>query len=462
MAWLFEGMETRGIHKRISGDASAGQVSYGHLFRFFIPLAIQAASQSFTYPLVAAIASHGAGGPVNLAGMDQAMIMMSMLGMLGAGLVTTGMVHGVTREGFARFRQVNWAFTGIVLAMMAVLSIPPLAHFWLGRILGLPASIEHPAYRAFVVSLLLQPLFFLRNPYQVCLYIYGATSLAGTATITRIVGTLLLVPVFICAGLVGPGWAVVAQIVAVSFEVLLSWYFARPYIRKLPHASGEPSPVKEMIAFTLPLSAGAFFLNVAGVMICWGIVRTPHPEHMLVAYYLAAGLAGPAAVAASRVQTVALTMLPHMSSERRLKIFSLLAGLLMGGVPLLFLLPGLADIYYNTLQHCPPALMPLVRLSALALLLHPLTLAMRGYLEGKAAYLKQPFSILAGHAVYFVTLTSLVLICIALRIPGNLLPGLSFFAANLAAALTMQCFIARGQASQREPVTTSVMESEAV
>ena len=123
---------------------SAEHVSYGSLFRFFIPLAIQAASQSFTYPLVASIASHGAGGPLNLAGMDQAMIMMSMLGMLGAGLVTTGMVHGVTKAGYARFRQVNWVFTGIVLAMMALLCIPPLAHFWLGRVLGLPASIEHP------------------------------------------------------------------------------------------------------------------------------------------------------------------------------------------------------------------------------------------------------------------------------------------------------------------------------
>ena len=160
--------------------------------------------------------------------------MMSMLGMLGAGLVTTGMVHGVTREGYARFRQVNWVFTGIVLALMALLSIPPLAHCWLGGVLGLPASIEHPAYQAFAVSLVLQPLFFLRNPYQVCLYIHGATTLASTATITRIVCTLLLVPVFIHVGLVGPIWAVVAQVVAVSLEVLLSWVFARPYIRKLP------------------------------------------------------------------------------------------------------------------------------------------------------------------------------------------------------------------------------------
>ena len=42
------------------------------LTRFFIPLAIQAASQALSYPLVAMVASRGPGGPLNLAGMAQA------------------------------------------------------------------------------------------------------------------------------------------------------------------------------------------------------------------------------------------------------------------------------------------------------------------------------------------------------------------------------------------------------
>jgi len=455
-------MATKGTGNSSIIEASADHVSYGSLFRLFFPLAIQAASQAFTYPLVAAIASHGEGGPLNLAGMDQAMLMMAMLGMLGAGLVTTGMVHGATKEGYARFRQVNWVFTGMVLALMALLSIPSLSHLWLGGVLGLPASIEHPAYQAFTFALLLQLLFYLRNPYQVCLYINGATTLASAATITRIVGTLLLVPIFVHIGLVGPIWAVVAQAIAVSFEVLLSWYFARPYIRKLPHAAGAAATRKAMILFTLPLSAGAFFLTVAGVMIAWGIVRTPHPEQMLVAYYLAAGLAGPAAVAAGRVQTVVLTTLPRLRDERRLKVFTLLVGLLMGGVPLLFILPGIDGVYYGAFQRCPRALMPLVRISAIGLLLHPLTMAMRGYLEGKAAYLQQPVSILAGQATYFVALTSSALACIALGIPGNLLPGLSFFAANCAAALTMQFLLARHRERQRAPGLPEVAEGESV
>ncbi|MHB0935461.1 MAG: hypothetical protein ACYDCO_11540 [Armatimonadota bacterium] len=426
----------------------AGRVGYGDLFRFYIPLAIQAASQSLTYPLVASIASHGEGGPLNLAGMAQAMAVMGLLGMLGAGLITTGMVYGKTKAGFARFSQVNGLLAIIVAVLMAVMSLPPLAHLWFGGVLGLPASIEGPAYQALVVSILLQILFFTRNPYQVCLYLHGATGLASIATISRIVGTVLLVPVFIFFGLVGPIWAVAAQVIAVGFEVFLSWYFARPFIRRLPSGTGAPPTRKEMIAFTLPLSAGGFFLNVSGVMISWTIVRMPDPETMMQAYFLAAGLAGPAAFAASRVQTVALAMLPRLSSERMLQIFTLLVGLLMGGVPLLFILPGMTEVYYVAVQRCPAELLPLVRVSAIGLLFHPLTMAIRGYLEGKAAFQKKPVAILAGHAVYFGTLAAVALASIALGVPGNVLPALALFAANLAAVLTMRVGIARGAAVQ--------------
>ena len=440
---MIDGTGTDDIRVEPPVTLPAGRVSYGELFRFYIPLAIQAASQSLTYPLVAAIASHGEGGTLNLAGLAQAMAVMGLLGMVGAGLLTTGMVYGVTKGGFARFQQVNWLFTAIIVALTAIMSIPQLAHFWFGVVLGLPASIEKPAYQALVASVLLQTLFAIRNPYQVCLYIHGATTLASIATISRIVCTVLFVPVFIFLGLVGPVWAVVAQAVAVGFEVILSWYYARPFIRNLPVGSGVPPVRKEIILFSLPLSTGGFFLNVAGVMITWAITRAPDPERMLQAYYLAAGLAGPAAFAASRVQTVVLSMLPRLASERMLRVFTLLVGLLTGGVPLLFILPGMAEIYYMAVQRCPAALLPLVCVSALGMLFHPLTLAIRGYLEGKAAYLRKPIAILAGHITYFIVLTATALISIVLGVPGNLLPAIAFLTANVAAALTMQMLIAR-------------------
>jgi len=65
---------------------------------FFLPLALQAASQSLSYPLVAMVAAHGEGGALNLAGVAQSNIIMFMVGTLGAGLVTAGMVFARTRK----------------------------------------------------------------------------------------------------------------------------------------------------------------------------------------------------------------------------------------------------------------------------------------------------------------------------------------------------------------------------
>ena len=72
--------------------------------RFFAPLALQAASQGLTYPLVAMVASRGPGGPLNLAGLAQSNTLMYMLGTFGFGLVTAGMVFGRTRKGYRQFQ----------------------------------------------------------------------------------------------------------------------------------------------------------------------------------------------------------------------------------------------------------------------------------------------------------------------------------------------------------------------
>ncbi len=59
---------------------------------FYIPLLLQAVSQSLTYPLVAAIVSHGEHGVVELAAFAQGQAVMFVIGALGSGLLTTGMV----------------------------------------------------------------------------------------------------------------------------------------------------------------------------------------------------------------------------------------------------------------------------------------------------------------------------------------------------------------------------------
>ena len=79
------------------------------LTRFFIPLAVQAASQSLCYPLVAMVASRGPGGPLDLAGLAQSNTVLFFLGIFMISLVPTGMVYAQTREGYRRFYRLTMA-----------------------------------------------------------------------------------------------------------------------------------------------------------------------------------------------------------------------------------------------------------------------------------------------------------------------------------------------------------------
>jgi len=191
------------------------------LTRFFAPLAIQAMSQSLCYPLVAMVASRGPGGPLNLAGLAQSNTVMFFLGMIGINLVTSGMVHAKTREGYQNFYRVSLSIGLTVSSIQALLCIPALAHLLFSQIIGLPPSIETPARVTLLVSIPLQFLFFSRVPYFVVMYNGRATGKASLATIGRIILTALLSPLFCTIGLVGPLWAVICLTLPVALEVVV-------------------------------------------------------------------------------------------------------------------------------------------------------------------------------------------------------------------------------------------------
>ena len=95
--------------------------------RFYLPLLLQAFSQSLTYPLVAGIVTHGADGVDALTAFSQGQIVMFMIGAIGGGLITTGMVFAKTWYGYISFRRLNALMAGILLALQAVAAMPPFS-----------------------------------------------------------------------------------------------------------------------------------------------------------------------------------------------------------------------------------------------------------------------------------------------------------------------------------------------
>lgn len=417
--------------------------SHARLAAFFAPLALQSASQGLTYPLVAMVASRGEGGTLNLAGLAQSNTIMFMLGTLGFGLVATGMVFGKTREGFARFRSVTLRLGMVVVCIQAVLCLPPLSRLLLEQWIGLPDSIARPAHTTLLVSVPLQFLFFLRIPYQVSMYNGLASGRASLATLARIVITALLAPIFCALGAVGPVWAVVCLSLPVAAEVTASALLAAPFMAALPAAQGAPPRKMELFWFNLPLSVSGYLLSLSAILLGAFIARAESPERMLPAYYLALGLATPVAFGATRIQEVVLSFHPPESRERRTIVFALMAGGILGLLPLIFILPGPAEFYYVRLQNLAPADLPIVRLTALGLVAFPITVALRAQGEGLAGVARKPMTVIAGQAAFLTTVLISSALALWLAVPGNWIGALALCLGNLASTILARLLLRR-------------------
>jgi hypothetical protein len=408
--------------------------------RFFAPLALQATSQALSYPLVAMVASRGHGGPLNLAGLAQSNALMYMLSTFGFGLITAGMMFGKTRDGYRQFRAVTLSLGLLVTLVQALLCIPTAAHLLFGRLIGLPPSIEHPAAMTFLATVPLQFLFFLRIPFQVVMYNASATGKASLATILRILLTAVLSPLFCLADAVGPLWAVVCLSFPVGLEVAASAWLARPYLARLKASATAPTK-KEIFLFNLPLSIGGYLLALSSILLGAFIARAASPERMLPAYYLALGLAAPVAYGATRVLEVVLAFPPSFEADRRTLKFALAAGAVLGLLPLMFILPGLSDLYYIGLQNLDPANLPLVRVAALALALYPVCVAVRAQGEGLASLAGKPMTVIAGQVMFIITILLTGSVLLTLGIDGNLIGGICLCFGSLSSTATLRLLL---------------------
>lgn len=422
---------------------------FSELSKYFIPIALQSAAQSITYPLVAIVATNGTGGPLELAGMAQSNAIMFLLSTIGAGLVTTGMVFAKDIGGYRKFVKVNYLLATIAFILQGICVLPYISHWIFSSIMGLPPSIEPYSIRSLIATMPLNLLFFMRGPYQIVLYLNKATALASVATIARIVCTFAIAPLFCYFKLTGVAWASVALSIGVLVEVILSRLFSRPYMRVLEQNKITSPTIKELLAFTLPLSVGGLFLSISGVIIGMVIARAAHAEQLLPVFYLAIGIANPMSAAASRIQTLTIVFPPDRNAKRNTIFwYTILSGTILGFIPLLFIFPGIVQLYYVTMQNCPPKDLNLVRQTALALVLLPIGVAIRAHFEGVAAHLRKSIHILFGQGVFMGVLSVSAILFLFLHVPGNIIGPAAYFVSNTASAIVI--IIALNWSAERE------------
>lgn len=405
---------------------------------FFVPLAIQAMSQSLTYPLVSSIVSHGPKGSDEFSAFMQGIIVMFMFGTLGYGLVTTGMVFAKSRTGYQRFARVNTLIMLLVGVLQLIMSLPFFGNLLFVKLIGTNPDVAEIARLSMRYSIPAQMAFFMRNVPQVVLFNEHKTAVANWATMLRIALTVMISGLFVKWGWVGWKWGALGLTLPVFLEFGLTWFFARPYVAALEDYEEPAASGARMFLFNIPLSLGGFLLSLSVLMLNGVVNRTDNGAVMLAIHQIAIGIANPASYAALRCQAMAIAFPQRDEKDWRTFFFALFAGLTLAGVVLLLQIPAVSRWYFGSVQNLIPEHIVLAKRVMLVAVLIPILQALRGHAEGLAACRKRPNAILAGQAVYLAALTVTLFILFYAHTPGYLIGIAAITIAIAAAFLTIR------------------------
>ena len=436
-------------------DDKKGVFGVGRVTRFYLPLLLQAFSQSLTYPLVAGIVTHGPDGVNALTAFSQGQLVMFIIGAFGLGLITTGLVFAKTWYGYVSFRRLNALMKGSLLAMQAIAAVPPFSDWIFCGLFALPPDLAESARLTLMGSLVMNAAFFLRNVPMVVLFLNYDSEKANRATLARIGATLAFAATFPKLGLVGSAWGLFALTSGIVLECALTWVWARPYVRRLrgtrETVSGRAEPAAgeilsltiEQFRFTLPLSLGGFLLTLSPLVIAAFVGRSEDAADMLAIHYVTIGLANPVAFAALRMQTVAIQFPPEHPRDRRLLAYAVAAGAVLGLVPFLFSTPLVGDWYFGTYQNVPPRILDTARTAIGAYSFICIIQAVRGRVEGLVALKKCPSAIMASQMTYTATLVAALAVMMPLGVAGWKMAVISITVAPVAAAAVLYIALVR-------------------
>lgn len=422
------------------------QFGIGRVTRFYVPLLLQAFSQSLTYPLVAGIVTHGPFGVNALTAFSQGQMIMFMIGALGGGLVMTGMVFGTNRRGYLNFRRLNGILMVALLLLQCIPALPPLNRLVFEGFFALPPDLADLARWTLLLGVIMNGSFFLRNVPMVVLFNNLQSGKANTATFIRILLTMACAAVFPRIGLVGAYWGLLALTLGCIVEYVITWLYARPYVRTLLSEEGADAAVGDSVAtqfrFTLPLSLGGFLLMVSPLIVAAFVGRTENAADMLAIHYVTLGVANPVAYAALRMQAVAIEFPPEYKGDHRLLWFALAAGAVLGIIPFIFSLPHLGGWYFGSYQNVPPRILGTARLAVGIYSFICLIQVVRGRVEGLAAIRKRPDAVMAGQIGYTVALLTTLAILRPFGVAGWAMAVTAIFVAPAFAATSVYAALA--------------------
>lgn len=418
----------------------------GQLSAFYFPLAIQGISMSLTYPLVGSVVAHGhalgfepGAGPTEYSIFAQSQAIMFLVGSIGNGLISTGMIFAVTKRGLRNFTILSLSL-GLGAALLQMLcTLPPLDGLVFGKLYHLDGDYFQLAKNILLFSIPMNFAFFVRNSGLATLFREKRTDKATLATFFRIILTLVGSRILVHFNLVGWQWGLALTSTNIILETTLMNVFALPYQRRLEEDDGGSASIWRQYAFTIPLSLGGMMLCISGTMIPVFLALTPCPEIARNVHYISFGILNTLSAAAAKMQSVSIAFPPKDCKPAHVFTFSVAIGAILSAVSFVLQIPSVANWYFGTIQNLPPEHIPLAMRTMLVIGVIPLVISAKSYSEGVAAIRMRPSSILADQIGYLATLLLVFFIMVhTAPIAGYLMSGVSMLTAQIVSLIVIR------------------------
>ena len=134
--------------------------------------------------------------------------------------------------------------------------------------------------------------------------------------------------------------------------------------------------------------------------------------------------------------------MPVYPGDRRLLVYAVVAGLLLGIVPLAFSTPLVGGWYFGTYQNVPPRIVGTARLAVGLYSLIAAVQAVRARVEGLAALAKRPKAIMAGQIAYTASLFTVCAILLPAGVPGWAMAVTAIYIAPVCVTATIYAVLA--------------------
>jgi hypothetical protein len=130
-------------------------------------------------------------------------------------------------------------------------------------------------------------------------------------------------------------------------------------------------------------------------------------------------------------------------------VYAVVAGLLLGIVPLVFSTHLIGSWYFGTYQNVPPRIVGTARLAVGLYSLITVVQTIRARVEGLAVLAKRPKVIMAGQIAYTVTLFTVCAILLPIGVPGWAMAVTAIYIAPVCVTVTIYAMISLPSHSQK-------------